>query len=166
MNNEKSHKSISYNEASEILASYPSLKRKLLQLQFEIENIDQLITEADILDSMAFSQMNGERTTGGQLSDKTGSMALSYSENLDSMRLKTKAELEAELAKTALLLERIEYYIQILPPKSSDVLRLLFLENKTYTETAEALGVSVDTVKSKRKKGISEVAVMFSRLIR
>lgn len=147
------------------LESYNELKRKALQLEFELEHYKHKITCEDSIDTMTFNSTLGERIQTGQISDKTANIALSYVEKTSFMNIRDKNELVDDLEQVRLEIDRIEYYISILDEKYSNVLLAIYIENLTFYQTCEKLKISLTSAQRIRKKGVERLVEMYNRLI-
>lgn len=147
------------------LESYKDLKRKALQLAFELENYQAEITDDDIIETMMFNNRVDEYVSSGQFFDKTANIAVSYSEKAVNMNIRRRQDLENEYSHISLELRRLEYYISIIEQKYSDILRLLYLEDMTYVSTAAELNISLATVPNNRNKAIEKLTEMYNRIV-
>jgi DNA-directed RNA polymerase specialized sigma24 family protein len=61
-------------------------------------------------------------------------------------------------------LRRMDFYISLLAEDDKAVLTALYIENLTYKETATKLMIDAKTISKRKTRGLSELAVMYSRL--
>lgn len=73
-------------------------------------------------------------------------------------------ELVKLLMPVATELRRMEYYIELLPREVGMILKALYFEGLTYRDTAAMFMIDVKSVTNRRNQGLSELAVMYSRL--
>ena len=80
-------KKYTFEYVAQMLKDYKELKRKALQLKFEIDNYIPAATDEDMIDAMNFntSSVSGVNSIlhSGQVSDKTANIAISYAEKDD-----------------------------------------------------------------------------------
>ena len=149
-----------------MLRDYKNLKRKALLLEFEIKCAENLpISDNDIIESMTFDSQLGEKVKGGQISDKTANTAMSYGIKKHKMKLKHESDLKNDLNSINIELERMEYYISLLDERHSSVLKSLYMDGLTFTETACKRHLSVSAIQKLRKVGIEKLVDMYNLLI-
>jgi len=68
--------------AGEVLDKYQELKKEQKVLKFQLSRFDG-VTERDIIESMTFSHVDGERVQTSGTSDKTGKIAVNYKKIAD-----------------------------------------------------------------------------------
>lgn len=161
-------KKYSFENIVSMLKDYNNLKRKSLQLEFEISNYIPIATGDDIIDSMTFNKASddGSSHPNGQTSDKTANIAISYAEKVDRLNIKYLQELKSDLRAINMEMLRLEFYINLLEKKYANILRMLYLEGLTLTKTAEKTKLSIDTVKNNRKAGINKLLDMYNSIVK
>ncbi len=157
---------VTAEQTTEILKGYQTLKRKAMQLDFEINQYYPVLTGEDMIDTMTFSQPAGEYIHGGQASDKTSRIALSYAEKAKDLNIKHKQELEADLRRVLAEMKRIEFYISILDKPQMEILSLLYLDGMTFIGAAEKLEISISSLKKLRIMGIKQFSNMLSEILK
>ena len=165
MNNSDKTNAFTFEIVAEMLNGFQDMKRKAMQLEFEINKLNSLVSDSDIINSMTFGSAEGDKIKGGYTSDKTANIAISYSTKLDNIRIKETKDLSREYMSVTLLMERLKHYISFLDPKYACVLQKLYLEDMSFTEVAESIGVSLDTVKNYRRAGIRKLVDMFNYIV-
>lgn len=154
-----------FEKATNMLMNYRDLVQKARQLEFEVNNYKPAASGEDMIDSMTFSRTLSERINSvhrGQTGDKTGDIAVSYSEKTARINLLLKQELIDELRLIQQDICRIEQYIDILEREYSSVLRMLYVEGLTYAETSEKAKMSISAVNNNRRKGIERLVKMLN----
>lgn len=77
----------------------------------------------------------------------------SIERNFSSQAETCEMPVQYEIIHTEVLRE-IFNAIQVLPTRCQEVFKLLFIEGKTLRETAQLLGVSINTIKNQRARGL------------
>ena len=149
----------------ELLKGYPDAERKIKQLEYELNSFVPL-TGDDVIEAAVFPSTMREHISGGKISDKTGDIALSYSQQTVDLNDTVKNELAEELFLEKAKLDRITYYVSILPEEEALVVKLAYFEGCTLTKIVEQLDVSLDTVKARKNSAINRLAEMYNRIIR
>jgi len=161
-NSDKSNNIFTFEIVSGMLHNYQEMKRKALQLEFELTILNNLISDSEFIDAMSLSSPKSDGIQGGFASDKTANIAISYSDKLDDIRIKETKELSKEYMSVALLMERIKHYISLLPPKQSFVLHKLYIEGAPFGEFIKAEELSISTIKKYKRLGITQLVDMFN----
>jgi len=151
---------LTYEKMIEILKCLKYLRKKILLLEFEINNYQPLVTGEDIIDHMNFNRnlTDCERTDPVY---NTAQIALLYGKETDAINIQHKEELEIELKQLQLEMARIEFYLSLLEEKYGKVLKMLYIEGCTIAKVAEYLDVSDTTVKNLRKSGVNMLIDMY-----
>lgn len=151
---------ITFEMVADLLRNFRQLKQKESQLEFEISNYKAArISSEDIIETMTFDH-SAEHIKGGQPSDRTAAIAIAYNDKRYFINIKQKVELEDELANLQNQIRRIEFYIDILEPRYSCVLRDLYIEGYTFEGTAIKEHISITAVKNNRRAGIKKLVKM------
>ena len=149
----------------ERLKSYPSMKRRIDQLRFDLESIPA-IGELELIESLALgihSDGEGYRP-GSHPSDKTMAIALQYKGMKRWMEQETENGIRQEIRSLELKVSRLEYYVSLLEYQKAAAIRLLYFENKTWDEATQQLHISRQTLFRHRKSAVYELASMYATL--
>lgn len=152
---------ITFEIVADLLKNFDKLKLKERQLEFEISNYKPVdVSSEEVIETMTFRHSEGH-VKGGEPSDRTAAIALSYADKRCFINMKQKQVLEEELSVLRTQIERIEFYISIIDPKYASVLRDLYIEGHTFEETAIKENISITAVKNSRRAGIEKLVEMF-----
>lgn len=153
-----------YKDIITMLSAYSEIRREVMQLEFELQYLPQEFSVNEVIEAMTFCGSQSERVQKGKISDKTSEIAVSYSECVVNMNLRLRGELEDDLARAKLAIERMEYYINLLDKQVSDIIRALYIDGLTFAATCEKLCVSLGTAQKLRKKGVEMLVEMYNRV--
>ena len=120
------------------------------------------ITEEEMIDSLHFSQPDGERVQTSGISDKTARIAVSYKYRMDNINKEWQAHLEK---KHAVLVEELLFFESaalslsgILPAFISDMV----FKGITWDDLAAKYHISRTMVAKNRKKAIHELETLYT----
>lgn len=135
------------------------MKRTCLENQ--IKNF-RGITEEEMIDSLQFSQPDGERVQTSGVSDKTGRIAVSYKDKVEKINKEWQEHLES---KHAVLMEEIIFFESavlslsgILPAFISDMV----IKSVSWDDLAAKYHISRTMVAKNRKKAIRELEILYA----
>lgn len=161
-------KKYTFENVAQMLKEYKDLKRKALQLEFEISNYIPIATSEDMIDSMTFNNTLGDGINSihnGQATDKTANIAIAYAEKVDKLNIKHLQELEDDLRAVNMEMLRLEVYINLLDEKYAKILRALYLEGMTFVDAAEKNQISTTALKKLRVAGIRKLVDMYNTIV-
>ena len=129
-------------------------------LENQIKNFKGL-TELEMIDSLQFSQPDGERVQTSGISDKTARIAVSYKDKVNSINKEWQEHLEK---KHAVLMEEIIFFESavlslsgILPKFISDMV----IKGLSWDNLADKYHISRTMVAKNRKKAIRELEALY-----
>ncbi len=144
-----------------IMQEYRQMVMERICLENQIRNF-QGITEEEMIDSLHFSQPDGERVQTSGVSDKTGRIAVSYKDRLDRINKEWQAHLEK---KHAVLVEELIFFESaifslsgILPAFISDMV----VKELSWDDLAAKYHISRTMVAKNRKKAIRELENLYA----
>lgn len=143
-----------------ILRSYSNMQKEAHVLEYELQKLTRPL-HPDTIEGIVLSHSNGERVTGPMPGDKTANLAI---EHVDKQRNKEYQAISALLRDIKMEIHRLDYYLTLLPPKTSEAISLYFFQNKSSYEIAEEVHVSRQTVNRRLKKGVSELITFYAVL--
>lgn len=153
------------NEIAHKLRDYRRMTTIQKQLTFELQAVDQIVTDEYIISTLALPQPFSDSVgNGGKIADRTADAAVQYKEAAEHMRGQYKAELHKQLIPIELELKRIDYYISLLEPQLTEVVSSLYIEGCSVEQAAESLGLMPKTLRSRRKQGLEALTEMYNRL--
>ena len=129
-------------------------------LENQIKNFKGL-TELEMIDSLQFSQPDGERVQTSGISDKTARIAVSYKDKVNSINKEWQDHLEK---KHAVIVEELIFFESavlslsgILPEFISDMV----MKGVSWDELANKYHISRTMVAKNRKKAIRELECLY-----
>lgn len=144
-----------------LLGEYAELQQKIELLKYELQcstiSGDELI-EAMVLRPLAPS---GIAVNSSAVSDPTARVATEYERVLLGMSEEAKASVEHDLRILQATVDRLDFYVQLLPPEQAEVIRGYYMENKSWPVLEQELGKSTRTLTDHRDKGVDALARMF-----
>lgn len=144
-----------------LLQDYTNKARKLAVYRYELEHTAS-ISPDEVIGSMNFYHSDGIGTITGHISDKTAYIALHYQEKAEALTEEAARKLAARLWDLEQELDRLHFYVSLLPPRQRKVIRLHYFAGKTREETCEMLKISASTYDKNRKKGIELLCGMYA----
>lgn len=144
-----------------LLNEYAELKQKINLLEYELKC--SALSGEELIEAMALRPLalNGVSVNGGAVSDPTVKIATEYERILIGMDEETKAAVESELRVLQATVDRVDFYVHLLPPEQAEVIRGYYMEGKTWPELEKQFDKSVRTLSDHRDKGIEALARMF-----
>jgi DNA-directed RNA polymerase specialized sigma subunit, sigma24 homolog len=156
---------LTINDIKEMLKGYRSLVQTMHQLEYELANHDQLVSNEEVIAMLTLPGAgDGGPQSTGKISDRTSSTALQYDDIASSIRTDFRAAVHRELILVAQQVKRMEFYVGLLSPDIYAVITLLYLEGHSAEETSHKLAVSLKTVNRRRNAGIAILNEMYNRL--
>lgn len=144
-----------------LLSKYAELQQQIKLLKYELEcstvSGDELI-EAMVLRPIA---LNTVAASGGTVSDSTARVATEYESVLLGMSKEARASVERDLRILQATVDRLDFYVQLLPPEQAEVIRGYYMEGKSWPVLEQELGKSTRTLADHRDKGLDALAKMF-----
>ena len=153
------------SKVMELLKSWPSKKRQIEQLRYEIEH-PALLGEKELIESLALGVNSpGEGVSNsGHISNKTMAIALQYQDIMQRINNETISGIIAELRSLEAEVSRLEYYVSLLDERKATAIRLLYFEQKSWNVTESELHVSKGTLSACRNDALSDLTKMYSYL--
>ena len=143
-----------------IMQEYQQMVMERSCLENQIKNFKGL-TELEMIDSLQFSQPDGERVQTSGISDKTARIAVSYKDKVNSINKEWQDHLEK---KHAVIVEELIFFESavlslsgILPEFISDMV----MKGVSWDELANKYHISRTMVAKNRKKAIRELEALY-----
>ena len=147
-----------------ILASYPSKKKQISVLRYELEHPSH-VSEEELIESLSLAKPAADGgKSPGHISNKTMMIALQYQDAAARMNGDVVAEIAQELSALEAEVERIDYYLTLLDEGQALVLRRYYIEQKPWAEIEAEFGLSQRALIKRRDDGVGELAEMFGFL--
>lgn len=142
------------------MQEYQQMVMKRTCLENQIKNF-RGITEEEMIDSLQFSQPDGERVQTSGVSDKTARIAVSYRNKMNIINKEWQEHLEK---KHAVIVEELIFFESavlslsgILPEFISDMV----MKGVSWDELANKYHISRTMVAKNRKKAIRELECLY-----
>lgn len=148
---------------TEKLQAYPRMMEKLKLLQYELSHTTR-VSEDEVLEAKAFGRASGEIPVKGSGSNlgKTLGLALSYREEARRLNQETVSEVFQECQQIRAEVDRLVFYMSLLPQEHQEVLRLCYMENLTWQEMEREVGYSRRTLIRRRTEAIEHLTEMYN----
>lgn len=148
-----------------LLEHYNQMRAEIDTLKFELGNLTR-IKDSEMIEAMTFSAPSGEKVDTSEVSDKTTRIALTYQKKLTQMQREAMDEITKRLSYLTDVTERLDFYIEKLPPLDSAILREYYFEKYSWRELQELKGISTKTLISHRDEAVKQLAAMYEPLLR
>jgi hypothetical protein len=139
-----------------LIRDYPANKTQLECLRNQISSF-RGVSEQEVIDTMLFSQPDGERVQTSNIADKTASIALNYRKRREQINREWYEHLERQYMD---LLEELRFFesaLRSLSGVEGAVLADQVLNGATWDELSERYHVCRTMIGKYRKKAISEL---------
>lgn len=139
-----------------LIADYPKMLTTRAFLKKQIESYEP-VTVDDVIDSMTFSQPEGDRVQTSNTSDKTCSIALHYRDRVNQMAEEVIGNWVKEYDYLDEEIGFLEHCIRNLSGDQYDVMSTLVLDGATWDEAEGCLCMSRKTIASRRQEAIAQI---------
>lgn len=143
-----------------LMKTYPDKRLELKVMEIQFRNFAG-ISENEVIDSMMFTQPEGERVQTSGVSDKTASIALSYREKRDRIN---REWYEYLFHRYEELKEELEFFEKAIGQLSGNLSSFVFdlvIEGMTWEALASKYSINRRTVGKYRKKAIVELEKIY-----
>ena len=140
-------------QVTKLLETYPERERQISLLHYEMQHSARVSPE-EVIDGMALGDGMG------RISNKTLYIPLNYQERMDRMN----AEAANEIAQRLLELEqdRLRYYVFLLEKREADVTRSFYIEDVSWEEIAQKIGVALRTVHKIKNRAVDHLSELYA----
>ena len=142
------------------LQNYTAMKKELRMLEFELGRIHAPLN-VEAIEGEMLSQPCYGRVSGSKVRDKASDIVV---EHIDKQRNGRYRVLKNLIYNIYNELQRLEFYISLLPKGEADVIRQFDFERLGWAEIAEKYDVAQRTLERRRKRGIAKLAYFYSIL--
>ena len=142
-----------------LIRDYQKNKMELKCLEHQIRNF-RGISENEMIDTMYFTQPEGERVQTSGVSDKTAKIAMSYRERMDAMNEEWYQHLEKQYFALAEEISFFESAVKALPGKMGEIMQDMIFSQASWDELADKHFVGRTTIWRYRQKAIEELVVL------
>lgn len=143
-----------------LLKNYHELRKDIEQLKFELNCLQELRPE-EVIDAMNFTSSQGDKVDPGSVSDKTCNIALVYREVTERLNRTSKRELERMITANEYELMKLEYCIDRLGGKISEVMKDIYLQRMSWSDVCKKHYISEKTLNKYRRQAVSKLVEMF-----
>jgi len=156
---------ISYIQTEELFKKWPTLQgiRESLERELELYECTSKtgITDDDIYTKIIGNKVLSDSPHSGKLSDTTGDTALNAEQMWDKDMKETKKHLLEEKLYIELVNDKLDIAFKRLSPTQQKILKLFYIENRTWAEVLEQLKrdnyMSKDQAKRRRREAIEKI---------
>ena len=145
-----------------LIRDYQKNKMELKCLEHQIRNF-RGISENEMIDTMYFTQPEGERVQTSGVSDKTAKIAMSYRERMDAMNEEWYQHLEKQYYALAEEISFFESAVKALPGKMGEIMQDMIFSQASWAELADKHFVGRTTIWRYRQKAIDELVVLYEK---
>ena len=145
-----------------LIRDYQKNKMELKCLEHQIRNF-RGISENEMIDTMYFTQPEGERVQTSGVSDKTAKIAMSYRERMDAMNEEWYQHLEKQYFALAEEISFFESAVKALPGKMGEIMQDMIFSQASWDELADKHFVSRRTIGRYRQKAIDDLVVLYEK---
>ena len=145
-----------------LIRDYQKNKMELKCLEHQIRNF-RGISENEMIDTMYFTQPEGERVQTSGVSDKTAKIAMSYRERMDAINEEWYQHLEKQYYALAEEISFFESAVKALPGKMGEIMQDIVFSQASWEELADKHYVSRRTIGRYRQKAIDELVVLYEK---
>ena len=145
-----------------LIRDYQKNKMELKCLEHQIRNF-RGISENEMIDTMYFTQPEGERVQTSGVSDKTAKIAMSYRERMDVMNEELYQHLEKQYFALAEEISFFESAVKALPGKMGEIMQDMIFSQASWDELADKHFVGRTTIWRYRQKAIDELVVLYEK---
>lgn len=157
---------ISYIQTENLIKNWPTLQGIKESLALEIKALGNEINQEEI-DDLIYSQVVGNKVLSdnsptGKISDTTGNVAASYQQVIKGDYYSTLEAIKKEKFCIELVDDKLNIAYRRLSQLQQKILKLFYLENKTWGEVLEELNaekyfLSKQQAQLKRREGIYKI---------
>ncbi|MDR1329335.1 MAG: hypothetical protein LBK23_07020 [Oscillospiraceae bacterium] len=152
----------SREKVTAMLKSHPLKKRRIEQLRYELSN-PPAVSETELLSSLSVGGAPLDAVpASGQISDRTMLIAMRYGDTARRMNHEAKAQIARELRELEHETGRLEHYISLLDEIQAQIIRLHYLDGKSWSDIQTATELSEKTLIKRCKTGIDSLAEMYA----
>ena len=145
-----------------IIADYPKMLSTRSFLKKQIESYVP-VTVDDVIDSMTFSQPDGERVQTSNISDKTCTVAMHFRDRVNQMNEEVIGAWVREYDYLDSEIDFLEQCIRNLPEDLCDVMSTLVLDGASWNEAEAMLFMSRKTIASRRQEAIGLLTLAYQK---
>lgn len=146
----------------QLIRDYPQNKMELECLEHQIRTFKG-ITEEEMIDTMYFTQPEGERVQTSGVSDKTARIAMNYRERMDAINKEWYQHLEKQYVSLAEEVRFFESAVKALQGKEGEIMQELVFQQVSWEDLADKHYVSRRTIGRYRQRAIDDLIVLYEK---
>lgn len=150
------------DHVEKMIAEYPKMLSTRTFLKKQIEGYRPVSVE-DVIDSMTFSQPDGDRVQTGGTSDKTCTVALVFRDRVNRLNEEVIGQWVKEYDHLDAEIRFLERCIGDLPGDLYDVMSMLVLDGASWDEAQALLCMGRNSIAQRRKEAISLMTIQYQR---
>lgn len=144
-----------------LLETYLERERQISLLHYEMRHGARVSPE-EMIDGMSLGHSANMGSSGkGHISNKTLYIALNYREQVDHMNAEAANEIAQRLLELEAEQDRIQYYVSLLEKRESEVIRSFYIEDTSWDEIAQKIGVALRTVHKIKNRAINRLVELY-----
>lgn len=147
-------------DVEKLFKEYGKWKRDMALLEFELSRF-QGVPYDDVIESLCFSNPQGDRVQTSGTSDKTGKTAIIYRQVKERMDDEWFEFLIGQYKSIREEREFFEYAVKQLSGKLPEMVQDMVMEKMTWRELSGKYDVSETMIAKYRKKAIIELAAIY-----
>ena len=144
-----------------LMRDYPQMKTEVKCLENQVRDFHG-ISETEMIESMLYTQPDGDRVQTSGVSDKTARIAISYRERMERINSEWYEYLEK---RYALLSEELRFFESAVRSLEGDIGRImadLVFNADTWDVVESKYNIGRTTIFRYRKKGIAELERLYA----
>ena len=149
------------NEVLDRLENYQKMMRQIELLQYEIQYASH-VTPTEMIEVMTFQKRDADNAGTNAYPKSVAEIAMSYQRAAAQLNGESVEELISKYADLCHEQDRLLHYIGLLDPRQQSVIRKYYFESCTWSEIADALGITTRTAQRIRQQAVEELANMYS----
>lgn len=143
-----------------IMREYPQMQMELKALSFDLNHFKR-INEEEMISSMMYSHLEGERVQTSGVSDKTARVAVAFRQKMERMNDEWYDYIFQSHMMLKEEIDYFEYAISNLSGYLSGLITDMVMLEMTWDELAGKYNISRAMVGKCRKKAIKELEIMY-----
>jgi len=149
-------------QVESILRGYTAMQKELQVLGFELGRITPPL-RSEVIEAEMLSHPGYESVPGSRISDKTANIVV---EHIDGQRNSEYHALTALIHNMRFELNRLEYYLTLLPEDEATVIKLFYFDGLEWADILKKSPFSLSTIKRRRRSGLNKLVYYYSILDR
>ncbi|MDQ4679846.1 hypothetical protein [Stenotrophomonas maltophilia group sp. RNC7] len=147
----------------ELIKKKRDLECAVISIEFELMELSKGLNDNDAdeyIANVALKRPNVDQVkinTKGHITDKTGSTAVNFRENLEKEIAETIDQLKYELYLFKIVIEKLDIAFRVISEEGKKIIELKYIENLTWFEIEDNLLITKNKGQDIRKKSIERL---------